>query len=101
MRVSEVWTTSLDNHHGGVVLVDGYLYGSSHRGQWVCLDFKTGNEMYRERGIGKGSLTYAGGMLYCLTERRGTVGLVKATPDRFQLVSRFDNTKSKERRDKN
>ncbi|GAG10280.1 unnamed protein product, partial [marine sediment metagenome] len=43
----QVWADgALDNLHGGLVLVDGHIYGSkfftSSRGSWVCLDFQTG-----------------------------------------------------------
>lgn len=87
--VEKVWGTKvLDNHHGGVILVNGFLYGSSHGGQWICLDFKTGEKKYSEPGVGKGSVTYADGMLYTYSER-GTVGLVKATPEGHTVVSRF------------
>jgi len=89
--VEQVWKTkALDNHHGGIVLVDGCLYGSSHNGKWICLDFKTGEEKYSAPGVGKGSLTCADGMLYTYSEGRGTVGLVKATPEGHEVVSRFD-----------
>lgn len=87
--VEEVWRSrELDNHHGGVLLLDGYLYGSSYRGRWLCLDWKTGQTMYEARGVGKGSLTYADGMLYTLSEK-STMGLVKATPDAHPGVSQF------------
>lgn len=90
--VREVWRTPFDNHHGGIVLVNGYLYGSSHGncggGQWVCLDFKTGEVKYQDKGIGKGSVTYADGMLYTLNENGG-VGLVPASPEGHRVVSRF------------
>jgi outer membrane protein assembly factor BamB len=88
--VSEVWrSVDLDNHHGGTILLDGYLYGSTHTPQrWACLEWKTGKTSYVDRGVGKGSLTYADGMLYTLGEN-GEMGLVEATPDRHQLVSRF------------
>ena len=91
--VEEVWrNTDLDNQHGGVVLLDGYLYGSSHvnsGGKWICLDWKTGRTMYVADGIGpKGSLTYADGLLYVMGER-GDIGLVKPTPTAHQIVSRF------------
>ncbi len=86
----KVWATkALDNHHGGIILVDGCLYGSSFGGQWVCLDFKTGEKKYGDAGVGKGSLTYADGMLYTYSESRGNVGLVKATPSAHTIVSRF------------
>ena len=83
----------LDNHHGGVVLVDGYLYGSNwinnQRGNWVSLDWETGKTMYEKNWYTKGSIIYADGMLYCFEESKGHLGLVKASPDGFQLVSSF------------
>jgi outer membrane protein assembly factor BamB len=89
VSVEEKWRSrDLDNHHGGVLLLDGYVYGSSHGGAWVCLDWETGKRMYRARGVGKGSLTYADGMLYTLSEK-SRMGLVKATPDGHELTSRF------------
>lgn len=87
--VVRVWqSVELDNHHGGVLLVDGYLYGSSFNGKWLCLDWKTGQKRYAERGVGKGSLTWAEGMLYTFSEKRD-VALVRATPDGHQPISRF------------
>lgn len=90
--VDSVWTSKdLDNQHGGVILVDGYVYGSAHNannGKWICLDWKSGKKMYAERGVGKGSATLADGMLYTLSENRN-VGLVKATPYGHQLSGEF------------
>ena len=89
VTAEQVWVNKdLDNHHGGVILVNGFLYGSSYNGRWCCLDWKTGETRYMDRGIGKGSLTYADGMLYMYSERR-MVGLVKATPEKYELVSQF------------
>jgi outer membrane protein assembly factor BamB len=88
-RLSARWRDrNLDNHHGGVVLLDGHIYGYGDRGGWVCLDFQSGAVKYAGKSFGKGSLTYADGMLYCLSER-GTMGLVPATPEGFQVVSSF------------
>jgi len=90
--VEEVWRSrEMDNHHGGVVLVDGYLYGSScifNNAKWICLEAETGKLMYADRGVGKGSLVYAEGMLYTLS-RNGRMGLVRATPERHEVISRF------------
>lgn len=84
-----VWTSKeLDNHHGGVVLYQGYLYGASYQGRWVCLEWATGKRMYVARGVGKGSLTLADGMLFTLSESRD-MGLVPATPTEHQVASRF------------
>jgi len=84
-----VWETELmDNHHGGVILHEGFLYGSgsSARG-WFCLDFSTGDLVWNDP-IGKGSITYADGMLYLLDER-GSIRLVRATPERFEVSGEF------------
>ena len=88
--VSQEWVNlALDCHHGGVVLVDGFIYGSNMAGDWVCVNWGSGEVMYQTEGIGKGSITYADGMLYCYEENKGTVGLVRATPEKFDLVSSF------------
>ena len=57
VRAEELYfTTSLQNHHGGVVLVDGYVYGF-HESILVCMEFATGEVMWRDRSVGKGSVT--------------------------------------------
>lgn len=84
---------TLDCHHGGVVLVDGYLYGSNWTdnsdGKWCCVEWATGKVMYETYWQCKGSVTYAEGMLYCYEEKGGNVALVKATPKGFEVVSSF------------
>jgi len=87
--VTQVWHTGvLDNHHGGILALDGYIYGTKVRDTWVCLDFRTGNVMYKADGVGKGSLTCADGMFYTYSER-GLMGLVKATPKGHDVISQF------------
>ena len=89
VSVKPLWDSrDLDNHHGGVVLLDDYLYGSGHRRGWICLDWETGKTMYNEPGVGKGSLTCAEGMLYTLGER-ARMGLVEATPQRHEVIGEF------------
>jgi outer membrane protein assembly factor BamB len=88
--VRQVWQSKeLDNHHGGVILVDGYLYGACFQPKWVCLDWDKGKRMYTARGVGKGSLTYAEGMLYTLSEN-SKMGLVRATPKGHEVISQFN-----------
>jgi outer membrane protein assembly factor BamB len=83
-----VWNSELmDNQHGGVILHNGYLYGSGTNSRgWFCLDFLTGKQVWNTNG--KGSLTFADGMLYLLDER-GTMKLVRATPDKYELKGEF------------
>jgi len=93
VKLQEIWRSKdLDNHHGGMVLIDGYLYGTStfkNRDKWVCLDWETGALRYIDEGTGKSSLTYADGNLYTLSINR-LVGLVKPSPEKFEVVSTFE-----------
>jgi len=86
--VEQVWKSDLlDNHHGGVILLDGSLYGAGHESRgWFCLDFMTGNKLWQSPG--KGSLTYADGRLYCLDEK-GTMSLIRDTNSKWDRVSSF------------
>ena len=92
------WTDSvLDNHHGGVVLLNGYIYGSNwlnnNDGNWCCIEWNTGKKKYEEHWKCKGSIISAEGLLYLYDERSGYVGLVKANPEKFDLISSFKITK--------
>jgi outer membrane protein assembly factor BamB len=75
------------NHHGGVVLIDGYLYGFNNA-ILSCMEFATGKIVWRDRSVGKGTLTYADGNLYLLSENN-VVGLAEATPTGYKEKGRF------------
>jgi hypothetical protein len=94
-KITRKWVDEvLDNHIGGIVEVDGYIYGSNwngnSKGNWVCLEWETGKVMYETKWFVKGSVTYADGMLYCYDEKKGMVGLAKATPEKFEIISSFE-----------
>src|SRR5262249_7788737 len=68
VKASEVYfNRDMMNHHGGVVLVDGHIYGFSNA-ILTCMEFTTGKVLWRNRSVGKGSLTYADGNLFLLSE---------------------------------
>lgn len=85
---------TLDCQHHGVVLLDGYIYGTGHNtSELVCLDMKTGKIMWRTREVTQGATVYADGMLYVYEgPRRGIVSLVKATPAGYQRTGSFKVT---------
>jgi outer membrane protein assembly factor BamB len=89
--VEKVWEqATLDSQFGSALLVDGYLYGSGqkHRG-WHCVDWETGEVKYTDRALGgKGNIIFADGLAYCYSEK-GAVGLVKLSPEKFQVISSF------------
>ncbi len=88
--------TVLDNHHGGLVLYNGYVYGSNwsnnSKGNWVCMDWDSGDIKYEEEWGSKGSLVMADGLLYAYNER-GNVGLIQPETDSFKVISEFKITK--------
>jgi outer membrane protein assembly factor BamB len=91
-----VWhTADLDNEHGGVMLVDGYLYGhadADHKQRHLaCVDAQTGETQWGAedlKGQLSATLTFAEGLLYIVTDT-GEVGLVRPNPERLEVISRF------------
>jgi outer membrane protein assembly factor BamB len=53
VKAEEVYATrKMQNHHGGMILLDGCLYGANggnEGGFLICLDFKTGNVLWDGR----------------------------------------------------
>lgn len=89
-----VWKDqTLDVHHGGVVQVGGYIYGSNWLnnadGNWCCIDWKTGTKKWEQHWECKGSIISAEGMLYIYDEKRGNLALLNVNPEKFDLVSSF------------
>ncbi len=87
-KAQELWfTKDMRNHHSSSVLIGDYLYGFSSN-ILTAMRFDTGEIAWRDRSVGKGSLVYADGNLYCLSEN-GVVGLVEATPTGYKEKGRF------------
>jgi len=98
--VSVEWINEvLDNHHGGIVKLGDYLYGSSwdnnSNGKWVCLNWDTGETMYETAWFNKGPIIAAGDYLYCYDEKFGNIALIKADPNEFKVISTFKITQGK------
>lgn len=95
-----IWKDStLDVHHGGVVLLDGYIYGANFinrgNGNWCCIDWHSGETMYEKEWICKGSVISADNMLYCYEEKRGNIALVEPSSEDFNIISSFRPTEAK------
>jgi len=87
-KAQELWfSKDMRNHHSSSVLIGDYLYGFSSA-ILTAIKFDTGEIAWRDRSVGKGSLVYADGNLYCLSEN-GVVGLVEATPTGYKEKGRF------------
>jgi outer membrane protein assembly factor BamB len=94
LKAEEVWfSKNMENHHGGMLVIDGALYGSNGGnggGYLVCLDFQTGDVLWNERDadkrrVTKGSVALADGRIYYRTEE-GPIVLIE--PSRKEYVER-------------
>jgi len=90
------FVNKFENHHGGFVLVDGFIYGTNNS-VLMCVDWKSGDILWQDRCVGKGSITYADGNLIVRGER-GEVAMVEATSESYRERGRF---KQPERSDQN
>ena len=91
---TEKWSNmTLDNHHHGLIELDGYIYGSNwesnSKGKWVCMDWQTGDVKYESEWATKGALVFADGLFYILEEKAGNVALVKPDQNNFEVISSF------------
>ena len=89
--ISELWTNeSLDNQMGGFVLRDGKIYSSGHNSRkWICVDWKTGKELYDSKEFKQGNTIWADGMLYWYSQG-GEVALVEPTENGFEIKGSFE-----------
>lgn len=88
VKAEEVYfTRSMMNHHGGMVVINGSLYGFSNA-ILTCLNFDTGEVRWQDRSVGKGCITAAGNHLYLLGEGN-TMGLADVSPEGYRERGRF------------
>ena len=89
-------TKEMKNHHGGLILIKNYLYGSDDPGVLKCMDLKTGKVLWQNRSVGKGSLTCADGKLILRSEN-GPVALISASPRKYEELGQFEQPQRSDR----
>jgi outer membrane protein assembly factor BamB len=106
--VKDVWVNKvMKNHHGGVILHDGHLYGYSDGGGWICQSWASGDEVWSFKAgnkdpgsFGKGAIYYANGRFILLEEQTGEVALIDASAKGWKEISRFKLDPQTEQRSK-
>jgi outer membrane protein assembly factor BamB len=88
-------TMDLKSHHGGMVLVGDHIYGADDA-ELVCIAAKTGKVAWKNRSVGKGSVTFADGHVILRSEG-GPIALVEATPAKYVEKGRFDQPERSDR----
>lgn len=89
--VAMVWeSNSLDTLTGGMLLLNGYIYGSGYsKNGFQCLVWQTGAPQYVTTALKRANVIYADGKIYAYSER-GTIALIKPNPKKFELISSFE-----------
>ncbi|HSO89425.1 MAG TPA: PQQ-binding-like beta-propeller repeat protein [Draconibacterium sp.] len=90
-NVTELWRNNkLTNLMGGMIKLGDFLYLSAYlKPDWQVIDWNTGEMKIQNKELGGGSVIYADGMFYCYTENDGQMALVNASPEKFEVVSKF------------
>jgi outer membrane protein assembly factor BamB len=89
-----VWQNkNLKNKFTSSVFWQGYIYGLDED-ILTCLDAATGERKWKDGRYGYGQMLLAGGHLVILSGE-GELALVKATPDHYDEVARFQAIKGK------
>lgn len=86
------FTNRMQNHHGGMIVIDGAIYGANGGnggGIMTCLDFQTGDILWRDREGPKGALLFADKRLY-LRGEGGEVVLIEPSREEFVERGRFE-----------
>jgi outer membrane protein assembly factor BamB len=88
VTVEPVWKSRvLKNQFSSTVLAGDYLYGFDN-GTFKCVNARTGEERWKHRGLGHGSVILADGLLLVLSES-GRLALVEATPEDYRERAGF------------
>ena len=78
VRIKEIWKNrKMKNQFASSVLHENYLYGFDNS-ILKCIEADTGEEQWKTRGFGKGTVILADGHLIILSDR-GKLGLAEAT----------------------
>lgn len=87
VSVTPVWKSNVMQHHfASSVLHENYLYGTD-RYILKCVDSRTGEQKWQQRGFGEGSLIFADGHLIVLGTS-GNLALVEATSTAYREKAR-------------
>ncbi len=87
--VKEVWfNLNMKNKFNPSVLVEGVVYGLDE-GILAAIDVWTGQRLWKKGRYRYGQLIYASGHLVVVSEE-GDLALVKATPEEYRELARFE-----------
>lgn len=85
-----VWENiNMKNKFNSSVLHQGFVYGLDE-GILTCVDVKTGDRKWKGGRYGYGQVLFAGGNLIVMSDK-GELALVRAAPDQYSELARFQS----------
>lgn len=87
---------NISNQHGGVVLMNGFLYGHSDRpsSSWVCQNFTTGEIVWAHKdtafAIGKGSILAVNDRFILFDMQTGRSAVISASPEGWKEFGKME-----------
>jgi outer membrane protein assembly factor BamB len=94
VKLQQLWKSrEMKNQFSSAVLAGDYVYGFDN-GTLKCVNVQTGEERWKQRGLGHGSLILADGLLVVLSES-GKLVLADAAPDAYHERASFQALKGR------
>ncbi len=84
-----VWKNKVKCYEQSLLVKNGYVYAFSDQGVFYCWNAKTGEEMWKQRLKGPvSSSPLLVGDTILATNEAGTTWVIKATPEKYELLAR-------------
>ncbi len=87
-QVNETWTHKAQGYMSTPVVIDDYIYLHLKNQRFMCLDARTGEEKWTTKPFGKYWSMIANGAQILALDQRGELLLIKASPEKFELLDR-------------
>lgn len=87
-HANERWNHKSEGYMSSPVIIDDYVYMHLRNQRFVCLDLKTGESKWTSIPFGKYCSLIANGDRILALDARGELLLLRANPEKFELIER-------------
>lgn len=84
--ISESWASNAQGYMSSPVLIDGHAYLHLQNQRFTCINLKTGERTWTSEPFGKYCSLIAQGDRILALDQRGELLLIKAGPEKFNLI---------------
>ena len=86
--LDEVWSENLQAYMSTPVVIDNHAYLHLKNGRLTCIDLRSGERKWTSQPYGKYLSLVANGERILALDQRGELLLIRATPDKFDLIDK-------------